>query len=78
MTSGSATESRASSSRRAVGAELAAPAAKRLGCAEELGRLEALLERGDGAREQREAYEASEGNLLAVMQWLAAQTVEHS
>jgi carboxylate-amine ligase len=59
-------------------AELAAPAAERLGCAEELSRLEALLERGDGAREQREAYAASDGNLLGVMQWLAAQTVADS
>jgi carboxylate-amine ligase len=56
-------------------AELAAPAAKRLGCAEELELLEALLERGDGAHEQREVHAANDGNLLAVAQWLAAQTV---
>jgi glutamate---cysteine ligase / carboxylate-amine ligase len=59
-------------------AELARPAAERLGCAGELGGLEALLERGDGASEQREAYSAGEGNLLGVAQWLAAQTVDDS
>jgi glutamate---cysteine ligase / carboxylate-amine ligase len=59
-------------------ADLAAPAARRLGCDGELGLLEALLERGDGASEQRAAYEGGGGNLLAVAKWLAERTVDES
>lgn len=55
-------------------AELARPAAERLGCAEELALLEPLLERGDGAAEQRAAAEAAGGSLLGVAKWLC----EHS
>jgi glutamate---cysteine ligase / carboxylate-amine ligase len=54
--------------------ELAAPAAARLGCSGELALVEALLERGDGASEQRAVFEASGGSLLAVARWLAEQT----
>ena len=50
------------------------PAARRLGCAEELGAVESLLERGSGADEQLRCYEET-GSLLAVAQWLAAETV---
>jgi carboxylate-amine ligase len=57
-------------------AELAAPAAQRLGCADELGLLEQLLERGDGASEQRRAAEAANGSLLGVAQWLCEQTAK--
>jgi carboxylate-amine ligase len=57
-------------------AELAGPAAKRLGCAEELGLLEGLLERGDGASEQRAAAENAGGSPLAVAQWLCRHTLE--
>jgi carboxylate-amine ligase len=55
----------------AVGAlaELAASAAGRLGCAEELDLVEQLLDRGDGAREQRAAHAAPGGSLLGVAQW---------
>jgi gamma-glutamyl:cysteine ligase YbdK (ATP-grasp superfamily) len=64
----------------AVGAlaELAASAAGRLGCAEELDLVEQLLDRGDGAREQRAAHAAAGGSLLGVAQWLAKQTVADS
>ncbi|CAN5315350.1 glutamate--cysteine ligase [soil metagenome] len=55
--------------------ELVAPAALRLGCSRELEEIEALLDRGTGADEQRHAYEESEGSLLAVAQWLAEETV---
>jgi carboxylate-amine ligase len=55
-------------------AELAAPAAARLGCVEELALLENVLGRGDGASEQRAAFENGGGNLLAVAHWLAEQT----
>jgi YbdK family carboxylate-amine ligase len=55
-------------------AEVAAPAARRLGCADELALLEELLRRGDGASEQRSVHERSGGNLRAVTEWLAAQT----
>jgi carboxylate-amine ligase len=55
--------------------ELAAPAAERLGCAQELAELERLLDRGTGADEQRRAYEESEGSLLAVARWVAEETV---
>jgi carboxylate-amine ligase len=57
-------------------AELAAPAAARLGCADELALLETLLERGDGAAEQRAAAEASGGSLLGVARWLADRTAD--
>jgi carboxylate-amine ligase len=55
-------------------ADLAMPAAKRLGCADELGLVDELLARGDGASEQRAVYERANGSLLAVTQWLAEQT----
>ena len=55
-------------------AEAAAPAAERLGCAVELAGVEALLERGNGADEQRLVHDRA-GSLLAVAQWLAATTV---
>jgi glutamate---cysteine ligase / carboxylate-amine ligase len=55
-------------------AELAAPAAKRLGCSDELALLETVLKRGDGASEQRRAAEAGNGSLLAVAKWLCEQT----
>jgi carboxylate-amine ligase len=55
--------------------ETAAPAAERLGCAAELAGIERLCERGTGADEQRRVHEDG-GSLLAVAQWLAAQTVE--
>ncbi|MFN2628650.1 MAG: glutamate--cysteine ligase [Gaiellaceae bacterium] len=54
--------------------DLAEPAARRLGCAAELGELDSVLERGTGADEQRRVYQES-GTLLAVAQWLAAQSV---
>jgi carboxylate-amine ligase len=50
------------------------PAAQKLGCAGELAAIESLLERGSGADEQLRCYEES-GSLLAVAQWLAAETV---
>jgi carboxylate-amine ligase len=55
--------------------ELAEPAARRLGCADELDLVEPLLARGDGASEQRAAYEASGGSPLGVAQRLAELTV---
>jgi carboxylate-amine ligase len=55
-------------------AELAAPAAARLGCAEELALLDELLDRGDGASEQRAAHEAGGGSLLGVARWVAERT----
>jgi len=57
-------------------AELAEPAARRLGCAEELALLEPLLARGDGASEQRGAQEDAGGSLLGVAQRLAELTTE--
>jgi carboxylate-amine ligase len=62
--------------REAVGAlvELAGPAAARLGCAAELQEVERLLERGNGADEQRRVHE-EDGTLLGVARWLADQTV---
>jgi len=57
-------------------AELASPAARRLGCAEELTLLEGVLERGDGAGEQRAAAENAGGSLLGVAQWLCEHTLE--
>jgi carboxylate-amine ligase len=57
-------------------ADLAAPAAKRLGCADELGQLEQLIERGDGAHEQRAVHGAASGSLLGVAKWLAERTID--
>ena len=54
--------------------ELAEPAARRLGCEDELTQVEQLSARGGGADEQRQV-EAEEGSLLAVAKWLAEQTV---
>jgi glutamate---cysteine ligase / carboxylate-amine ligase len=54
--------------------ELAAPSAERLGCRTELQEVEGIVRRGTGADEQVAAH-AREGSLLAVAQWLAAQTV---
>jgi carboxylate-amine ligase len=54
--------------------ELAGPSAERLGCRTELQEVEGIVRRGTGAEEQR-AVHAREGSLLAVVQWLAAQTV---
>jgi glutamate---cysteine ligase / carboxylate-amine ligase len=54
-------------------AQRAEPAAKRLGCREELSEVERLVERGTGADEQRQVYEET-SSLLAVAQWLAEQT----
>ena len=53
--------------------ERAEPAAARLGCREELGEVERLVERGTGADEQRQVYEET-SSLLAVAQWLAETT----
>jgi carboxylate-amine ligase len=55
-------------------AELAAPAAARLGCSDELALVEELAARGDGAAEQRAAFEGGGGSLLAVARRLAEQT----
>ena len=55
-------------------AEAVAPAARRLGCAEELAEVERACARGSGADEQRRLYEES-GSLLAVAQWLGDQTL---
>jgi len=57
-------------------AELASPAARRLGCAEELALLEGVLERGDGAGEQRAAAESAGGSLLGVARWLCERTLQ--
>jgi glutamate---cysteine ligase / carboxylate-amine ligase len=54
--------------------ELSRPAAEELGCAPQLDLVEGLLERGTGADEQLAVYEESE-SLLAVAEWLAAETV---
>jgi carboxylate-amine ligase len=54
--------------------ERAAPAAQRLGCAGELEEIEALLERGGGADEQRHLHDR-DGGLLAVARWVADETV---
>jgi carboxylate-amine ligase len=54
--------------------ERARPAARRLGCEAELALVSGILERGNGADEQRAAYE-EDGSLLAVAQELAGQTV---
>ena len=50
------------------------PAAKRLGCAEDLAAVEGVLERGTGADEQRRIYEGTD-SVLAVAQWIAEETV---
>lgn len=50
------------------------PAARRLGCADELDALEEVLDRGSGAEEQLRVYEDTD-SLLAVAQWLTAETV---
>jgi glutamate---cysteine ligase / carboxylate-amine ligase len=55
-------------------AELARPAAERLGCADELDLLEPMLERGDGASEQRRAADEAGGSLLGVAKWLCEHT----
>jgi glutamate---cysteine ligase / carboxylate-amine ligase len=67
------TERPAAEALRAL-AERCAPAARRLGCADELDRLETVLGRGSGADEQLRIYEETE-SLLAVAQWLAEETV---
>jgi glutamate---cysteine ligase / carboxylate-amine ligase len=56
--------------------ERSRPAAEELGCAAELDLVETLLERGTGADEQVRIYEEGE-SLLAVAEWLAAETVRH-
>jgi carboxylate-amine ligase len=50
------------------------PAARRLGCAADLAAVEEVLERGNGADEQRRIYEGTD-SLLAVAQWIAEETV---
>src|SRR5207248_1221578 len=55
--------------------ERAAPAADRLGCADELAEVDRLCARGSGADEQRAVHDR-DGSLLAVAQWIAATTVE--
>ena len=53
------------------------PAARRLGCAEQLHALEDVLSRGSGTDEQLTVYEETE-SLLAVTQWLVEETVRGS
>jgi carboxylate-amine ligase len=55
--------------------ETARPAARRLGCHEQLDEVERILDRGTGADEQRRIL-AEQGTLLAVVQWLAATTTD--
>jgi glutamate---cysteine ligase / carboxylate-amine ligase len=55
--------------------ERAAPYARRLGCTHELAEVERICRRGNGAHEQRRSYDR-DGNLLAVVQDLAARTTE--
>ncbi|HYY77057.1 MAG TPA: glutamate--cysteine ligase [Gaiellaceae bacterium] len=55
-------------------AERCEPAARKLGCAEELRALEDVLGRGSGTEEQLRVYEETE-SLLAVAQWLTEETV---
>jgi carboxylate-amine ligase len=50
------------------------PAARRLGCAAELERVDEVVARGSGADEQLRVYEETD-SLLAVAQWLAQETV---
>jgi glutamate---cysteine ligase / carboxylate-amine ligase len=54
--------------------QLAEPAARRLGCAEELAGIEQVLDRGSGCAEQRRVHEET-GSLLAVAQFVAQETV---
>jgi carboxylate-amine ligase len=54
--------------------ELVLPAARRLGCEDELVEIERLCARGSGAEEQRRVHD-EEGSLLDVAQWLAETTV---
>ncbi|MFL6037962.1 MAG: carboxylate-amine ligase [Gaiellaceae bacterium] len=54
--------------------ERAAPAAGRLGCERELAEVERVLQRGNGADEQRRVEEG-EGGLVGVAQWVAAETI---
>jgi carboxylate-amine ligase len=54
--------------------ELATPAAERLGCSAELIEVEAVVQRGSGADEQRGVHDA-EGGLLGVARWVADETV---
>jgi carboxylate-amine ligase len=54
--------------------ERCAPAARRLGCADELDAVEEILSRGGGADEQLRVYEETE-SLLAVAQQVAQETV---
>ena len=54
--------------------ERAGPQARRLGCEAELAEVEAILDRGNGADEQRRV-EAETGSLLGVSRWLTEQTV---
>ena len=55
--------------------ELVEPASRRLGCSGELAEVDRILERGNGADEQRRVHE-DDGGLLAVSRWLADRTVE--
>ena len=55
-------------------AERCLPAARRLGCAAELERVDEVIARGSGADEQLRVYEETD-SLLAVAQWLAQETV---
>jgi carboxylate-amine ligase len=55
--------------------ETARPAARGLGCLEQLDEVERILDRGTGADEQRRIFE-EQGTLLAVSQWLAAGTID--
>jgi glutamate---cysteine ligase / carboxylate-amine ligase len=52
----------------------AEPAARRLGCGDELAEVEGIMERGNGADDQRRVHDA-DGGLLAVSRWVAEQTV---
>ena len=54
---------------------VAEPQARRLGCEAELSEVEPILDRGNGADEQRRV-EAETGSLLDVSHWLAEQTVD--
>ena len=55
-------------------AQTAAPAARRLGCADELQEVERICERGTGAQEQRRVL-AETQSLVAVARWLAKETL---
>ena len=55
-------------------AQTAAPAARRLGCADELAEVERICERGTGAQEQRRVL-AETQSLVAVARWLAKETL---